>query len=185
MATYATTCNRMQPSVGDNQIIFGNMPCDMPRDNDSCQPSQFWYVQYLFGMYSQLLPPLCNGVAKLEKYHTCRPNDGYHRALLPAAVRPCGDGNPPSTIRQDRHGRVLVVRQRRASVETPPLHEVPGLATADEEAVEGCRGGPGVGQAESPVGETLVEGEGNGRGFGILAHHEGGVRRHRKHSPRG
>ena len=32
---------------------------------------------------------------------------------------------------------MLVVRQRRASVQAPPLYEVPGMATADEEAMEG------------------------------------------------
>jgi hypothetical protein len=63
------------------------------------------------------------------------------RALLPAAVGPRGDGYPPFPLRPDGHARVLVVRQRRATVPAPPVYEVPGMATADEEAMEGCRGG--------------------------------------------
>ena len=53
------------------------------------------------------------------------------RALLPATVRPCGDGNSPSSLWQDGHASLLVVRQRRAPVQAPPIHEVPGMAIAD------------------------------------------------------
>ena len=68
-----------------------------------------------------------------------------------------------------------MVRQRRAPVQAPSLHEVPGMATADEEAVEGYRGGFEVEEAASPVGQVSVGGEGYGRCFGVPAHHEGGV----------
>ena len=50
------------------------------------------------------------------------------------------------------------------------------MATADEEAMEGDRGGFEVEEAASPVGEVSVGGEGHGRRFGVFAHHEGRVR---------
>ena len=102
------------------------------------------------------------------------------RALLPAPVGPCGDGNLPFSLRPDGHARVLVVRQRRASVQAPPLHEVPGMATADEEAMEGDWGGLEVEDTKGLVGQVSVGGEGHGCCVGIFAHHEGGVRRNRE-----
>ena len=66
---------------------------------------------------------------------------------------------------------MLVVHQRRATVEAPSLHEVPGLATADEEAMEGYRGGLRVEEAADPVGSLPVRKEGYGRGDGVFAHY--------------
>jgi hypothetical protein len=43
--------------------------------------------------------------------------------------------------RGDGHERVLVVRQRRAPVAAPPLHQVPGVGPAGQEDVEGDREG--------------------------------------------
>jgi hypothetical protein len=42
------------------------------------------------------------------------------------------------------------------------------MATADEEAMEGGRGGFGVEEATGPVGAVSVGGEGRGRRSGIL-----------------
>ena len=59
------------------------------------------------------------------------------------------------------------------------------MATADEEAMEGDRGGFGVVGAASPFGAVSVGEEGHGRRFGIFAHHEGRVRGSRESAPRG
>ena len=59
------------------------------------------------------------------------------------------------------------------------------MATAHEEAMEGCRGGFGVEEAKGPVDTVSVGGEGHGRRLGVFAHHEGGVRRSRESAPRG
>ena len=59
------------------------------------------------------------------------------------------------------------------------------MATADEEAMEGCRGGLGVEEATGPVGAVSVGGEGHRRRFGIFAHHEGGMRWNRESAPGG
>ena len=59
------------------------------------------------------------------------------------------------------------------------------MATADEEAMEGHRGGFEVEEATSPVGQISVGGEGHGCGSGVPAHHEGGVQRPRESAPRG
>ena len=75
----------------------------------------------------------------------------------------------------DLFASLLVVRQRRAPVQVPSLHEVPGMATADEEAMEGHRGGLGMGAAKSPVGTLSVGGVGHGGGSRVSAHHEGEV----------
>ena len=107
------------------------------------------------------------------------------QALLPATARSCGDGNPPSPLRQDRHANLLVVRQRRASVQAPPFHGVPSMATADEEAMERDRRGFEVEEAASPVGEVSVGGEGHGRRLRVLTHHESGVQRYWESAPRG
>ena len=61
------------------------------------------------------------------------------KTLLPATVRPCGDGNPPPPLRQDRHAGLLVVRQRRAPVQASSFHEGPGMAPPNQEAMEGGR----------------------------------------------
>ena len=106
-------------------------------------------------------------------------------ALLPATVGPCGDGNPSSPLRQDRYASLLVVRRRRAPVQAPSLYEVTGIATADEEAMEGCRGGLKVEEAASPVGEVSVGGEGHGRRTRVSTHHKGGVQRHGESAPGG
>ena len=50
------------------------------------------------------------------------------------------------------------------------------MATADEEAMERDRGGFGVEEAASPVGEVSVGREGHGRRIRVFAHHEGRVR---------
>ena len=105
--------------------------------------------------------------------------------LLPATGGPRGDGNPPSPLRSDRHASLWVVHQRRAPVQAPPLHEVPGMATANEEAMEGHRGGVGVEEATSPVGQISVGGEGYGCGVRVPAYHEGGMQRPRESAPRG
>ena len=52
------------------------------------------------------------------------------RPLLSAPLGARGDGHPPTEIRDDRHGGVLVVRQRGASAPTPPFHQVPGMGAA-------------------------------------------------------
>ena len=59
------------------------------------------------------------------------------------------------------------------------------MATADEEAMEGCRGSPEVEVAENPVGTISVGGEGHGCGVRVFAHHEGGVHRRRESAPIG
>ena len=59
------------------------------------------------------------------------------------------------------------------------------MATADEEAMEGRRGGLEVGAAESPVGTISMRGEGHGCGVRVFAHHEGGMRWFRESAPRG
>ena len=59
------------------------------------------------------------------------------------------------------------------------------METADEEAMGGYRGGLEVEEAADPVGTVSVGGEGYGRGFGIFAHHEGGMRRNGESAPRG
>ena len=69
-----------------------------------------------------------------------------------------------------------MVRQWRATVQAPSLYEVPGMATADEEAMERNMGGFGVEGAASPIGEVSVGGEGHGRCVRVFAHHEGRVR---------
>ena len=63
------------------------------------------------------------------------------------------------------------------------LYEVPGMATADEEAMEGGRGGFGVEEAKGSVGTASVGGEGRGCRVGVFAQHEGGVRRNRESAP--
>ena len=69
-----------------------------------------------------------------------------------------------------------MVHQRRATVEAPSLHELPGMATADEEAIEGHPGGLRVEEAEDPVRPLPVGKEGYGRGAGVFAHYESGMR---------
>ena len=59
------------------------------------------------------------------------------------------------------------------------------MATADEEAMEGGRGGFGVEEATGPIGAVSVGGEGREPHSGIFAHHEGGVRGSRESAPRG
>ena len=59
------------------------------------------------------------------------------------------------------------------------------MATADEEAMEGRRGGPEVEVADSPVGTISVGGEGHRCGTRVSAHHKSGVRQHRESAPRG
>ena len=50
------------------------------------------------------------------------------------------------------------------------------MATADEEAMEGHRGSLGVEEAADPVGALSVGQEGYGRGAGVFAHYESGMR---------
>ena len=50
------------------------------------------------------------------------------------------------------------------------------MATADEEAMKGHRGGFGEEEVACPVGTVSVGGEGHGRGFRVSAHYEGRVR---------
>ena len=59
------------------------------------------------------------------------------------------------------------------------------MATADEEDMEGGRGGFEVEEAASPVGKVSVGGDGHGRRFRVFTHHESGVQRHREGAPRG
>ena len=59
------------------------------------------------------------------------------------------------------------------------------MASADEEAMEGDRGGFEVEEAASPVGEVFVGGEGHGRRLRVSTHHESGVQRHWESAPRG
>ena len=59
------------------------------------------------------------------------------------------------------------------------------MATADEEAIEGDRGGLGVEDAKGPISTASVGGEGRGCRVGVFAHHEGGVRRSRESAPGG
>ena len=59
------------------------------------------------------------------------------------------------------------------------------MATADEEAMEGHRGGLGMGAAKGPVGTIPVGGEGHGGGSRVFAHHEGGVQGFRESAPGG
>ena len=59
------------------------------------------------------------------------------------------------------------------------------MATADEEAVEGHRGGLEMEVAQDPVGSVSVGGKGYGCRLGVSAHHEGGMRWHRARAPRG
>ena len=57
------------------------------------------------------------------------------------------------------------------------------MAAADEEAMEGGRGGFGVEEATGPVGAVSGGGYGRGCRSGIFAHHGGGVRGSRKSAP--
>ena len=59
------------------------------------------------------------------------------------------------------------------------------MAAADEEAMEGYRGGLEMEVAQDPVGSISVGGEGHGCGFGVSAHHEGGVQREWESASRG
>ena len=59
------------------------------------------------------------------------------------------------------------------------------MATADEEAMEGYRGGPEMEVAKVPVGTVSVGGEGHGCCFGVSTHHKGGMRRLRESTTRG
>ena len=59
------------------------------------------------------------------------------------------------------------------------------MAAADEEAMEGGRGGFGVEEAAGTVGAVSVGGEGRGRRSGIFTRHEGGVRGSRESAPGG
>ena len=78
-----------------------------------------------------------------------------------------------------------MVRQRRAPVQAPSLHEVPGMATADEEVIERGQGGFRVEESKGLVGAVSVGSEGRGCCFGVFAHHESGVRRNRENAPGG
>ena len=108
----------------------------------------------------------------------------FHMVVLPATFGPFGDGNPPPPLSLDRHGSLFVLSQRKATVQIPPVYEVSGVATADEEAMEKSRGGFGVEEATGPVGTVSVGGEGHGRRFGVSTHHECGVRWSRESVPR-
>ena len=59
------------------------------------------------------------------------------------------------------------------------------MATADEEAMEGHRGGLEMGAAKGPVGTLSVGGEGHGGGSRVSTHHEGRVQGFRESAPRG
>ena len=89
------------------------------------------------------------------------PGKGVRRTQLRRVKKTRGDGNPPPPLRQDRVASLLVVCQRRAPVQASSLHEVPGVATADEEAMEAHRGGLEVEAAKGPVGTLPVGGEGH------------------------
>ena len=78
-----------------------------------------------------------------------------------------------------------MVHQRRATVEAPPLHGVPGLATAEEEAMEGHRGGLRVEEAADPVGAISVGREGYGRRARVFAHYEARMRGSQESTSRG
>ena len=51
--------------------------------------------------------------------------------------------------------------------------------------MEGYRGCPEMGVAESPVSTVSVGGEGHRCGLRVFGHHEGGVHRRRESAPRG
>ena len=57
---------------------------------------------------------------------------GRYYQLLPGHA-------PPVAVWDDGYEGMLVVRQRRAPVATPPLHQAPGVGPAGEEDVEGNR----------------------------------------------
>ena len=78
------------------------------------------------------------------------------RPLLPAPFGACGDGDTPEAVRKDRHGRVLVVHERRAAVKTSSVHTVPIVDGAAAKTMEGRRGGLRVGAPAHPFGQTLV-----------------------------
>ena len=78
-----------------------------------------------------------------------------------------------------------MVRQRRAPVQAPSLYEVPGVATADEEAVEGHRRSLKVEKAADPVASLPVGKEGYGRGVRVFTHYEGGMRGSQESASRG
>ena len=59
------------------------------------------------------------------------------------------------------------------------------MATADEEAMGGHRGGLEMGAAKGPVGTISVGGEGHGCGARVFAHHKGGMRWFRESAPGG
>ena len=63
------------------------------------------------------------------------------RPRLPAPFGACGDGDLPETVRKDRHGRLLVVHERRAAVKTSSVHTVPIVDGAAAKTMEGRRGG--------------------------------------------
>ena len=111
------------------------------------------------------------------------------RPLLPAPIGACGDGDTPETVREDRHGRVLVVHEWRGAVEAPPVHAVPRLLLvvdgAEAQTVEGLGEGVRVGEAAHPISEILVRRQSGGGGFRVPADHEGWVHRSGEGPPGG
>ena len=59
---------------------------------------------------------------------------------------------------------------------------MPGVATADEEAMEGHRGALRAGEAKGPVGTASMGHEGHERHPGVPTHDEGRVRGHRENA---
>ena len=69
----------------------------------------------------------------------------------------------------------MVVRGRKAADPPPSLHGVQGLATSDQEVVEGDREGSGVEAPEGSIWQVAVEGKVYGGGFGFSKEHQGGL----------
>ena len=105
--------------------------------------------------------------------------------LLPAPIGACGHGDTPVTVRKVRHGRMLVVHERRAAVKTPSVHTVPIVDGAAAKTLEGRGGGMRVGAPAHPFGQALVGRQGGGGGAGVPTNHEGRMHRSGEGPPGG
>ena len=87
---------------------------------------------------------------------------------MPALVGTCGDRDPPVAFRDDRHKRVLVVRQRPAPVTAPPFYQVPSVGPAAKEGAEGDKKGVRVETPAHFLGRASVGRAGRGGGLKFL-----------------
>ena len=80
------------------------------------------------------------------------------RSLLPAPVGGRGDwAIPPRQDPQDLRRHVLVVRERRVAVPTPPLHGYSHMGATGQEVVERHREGVRVKTHKGVLSQVVVE----------------------------